>query len=210
MCGAWHAGGVFVVDAQLVGTVAMQRMVRDRVLVAATNRFAFPVDIEPTPGVRAWCVAPLVPAHTVLSGLAGLWVWKGGAWPGGACVVGRRGLHRANPRTTAHAGSEPVGYHSGLAWSDAATRFSTFNLASPARCCIDALRWEDHVNAIPAVASAVCGGGVTVGELGNEYGRDNPHGLGYTRLRHVWHELAPVLTGLEVKRAREKSRDVRC
>ena len=188
----------------------MHRMVRDHVLVAATNRFAFPVDIDATPGVRAWCVAPVVPAHTVLSGLAGLWVWQGGAWPGVVCVVGRRGLHRAHTRIAAQAGSEPVQYHSGLAWSDAVTKASSLNLAGAARCCVDALRWEDHVKAIPAVASAVCSGRVTVGDLGYEYGRDNPHGLGYTRLRHVWRELAPVLTGLEVKRAREKSRDERC
>lgn len=191
---------MLVVDAQAVGEVALHRMVRDRVVTAATDRFALPADVELTRGVRAWCVAPSVPGHTVVSGLAGLWVWHGGFWPGSVCVVGRRGLHRVvapAAQATAALIRDPVVFHSGLAWSSPAASIGNLRVASPARCCVDALRWEDHRLAIPAVSAAVTSGIVPLADLVAEQRIDNPRGSGYARLHQVWQELAPVLSGVK-------------
>lgn len=162
-------------------------------VLPATRRFSLPLDVPETRGIRAWCLAPSVPESTVVSGLAGLWVWHGGRWPGDVCVVGRRGLHRVSPATVGGQERDQVTFHSGLAWVHPATQLGTVRLAHPARCSIDALRWEDHRLVIPAVVAAVRVGHVAYVDLVAAQGADNPRGAGYARLRHVWRVLAPVL-----------------
>jgi len=189
---------MILIDADAVGSVTYDRLVRDGVVVPATRRFAFPADVNPSPGIRAWCVAPSVPTHTVLSGLAGLWVWHGGSWPGEVTVVGKRGLHRAAVNHHPGPARDRVTFHSGLAWRDPATTLGPIAIASPARCCSDALRWDAHRVAIPVVARTVATGAVPLASIIAEVRRDNLRGAGYARLAQLWRVLYPVLEGIDV------------
>lgn len=184
---------MLIVDAELVGPMVYARLVRDGSVVPATSRYGLPADIVGDAAIRAWCVGPSVPPHTVLSGLAGLWVWCAGEWPGAITVVGKRGLHRVvSPSATART-HDRVTYHSGLAWSDEATWIGPIAVASRARCCSDALRWEAHRKAIPTVAGLVASQQVDLDELRHEVLREDPRGAGFGRLHEVWTVLYPVL-----------------
>lgn len=200
---------MLLVDAHAVGPVAYARLVRDGVVVPATRRFALPADVVATPGIRAWCVAPSVPGHTVLSGLAGLWVWHGGQWPGEVTVVGKRGLHRTAPDDDPGPSGERVTFHSGLAWRDPATTIGPIAVANPARCCSDALRWDPHRAAIPSVCAVITNGAVPLTAVRHEVSRDNPCGAGYARLREVWRTLHPVLAALDAAHRAQRSAQTR-
>lgn len=184
---------MLLVDSDAVGRVAHARLLRDGVVVAATRRYSLPADVTSTSGIRAWCVGPSVPAHTVLSGLAGLWVWHGGVWPQEVTVVGKRGLHRVVTSHQPGTVRDRVTFHSGIAWMDPATRLGPVAIASAARCCSDALRWDDHRYAIPAVTRVVVNHSVPLSAIADEVARDNPCGAGYARLAQIWRELQPVL-----------------
>ncbi len=194
---------MFLVDSTALGRAGFSRMVRDGVVRPATRRFGLPLDIEVTAGVRACCVAPSVPAHTVLSGAAGLWVWHGGKWPGELTVVGERGLHRGVADHESSPLRDRVTFHSGLAWRDGGVRVGPVAVANTARCCVDALRWDGHRNAIPVVVEAVMTGNVSLTDLQVEVGRDDPRGSGYSRLREVWRVLYPVLSTVDLARKQE-------
>ncbi|WP_430869139.1 hypothetical protein [Demequina aurantiaca] len=187
---------MLLVDADAVGPVEFSRLVRDGHVSAATRRFALPRDVVSTPGIRALCVSPSVPERTVLSGLAGLWVWHGGRWPGEVTVVGKRGLHR-DAAGRREAGSDSVTFHSGIAWRDEPTVLGTVAIANPARCCSDALRWDAHAEAIPAIARVVARGFVRLASIEYEASRDNPRGAGYGRLSSLWQALRPALAELD-------------
>jgi hypothetical protein len=194
---------MLLISTDAVGPIALSRMARDRMITPATRAVALPMDVEPSPAIRARCVEPMVPRHTALSGLAGWWVWHGGVWPGEVCVVGARGLHRtAGSMTVASNDESRVGvapdreavtFHSGVAWRDPPLNIGSMRIATPARCCIDALRWDDHRLAIPAVSRAVAIGLISLEELEAELGRDNSQGPGFARLSNLWRALYPVL-----------------
>ncbi|WP_152650638.1 hypothetical protein [Demequina aurantiaca] len=188
---------MFLVDAAGFGATCYGRMVRDGVVVPATGRYGLPLDIVATPGLRACCVAPSVPAHTVLSGAAGWWVRHGGAWPGHVTVVGQRGLHRGVPVPESSPVSDRVTFHSGLAWRDGGLKIGPVAVASDTRCCVDAMRWDSHQGVIPMVVDAVATGKVTLAGLRAEVRRDDARGSGYARLRELWRELDPVLHSLD-------------
>lgn len=200
---------MLLVDAESLGRVAFERMIRDGYVVPATRRFAFPVDITVTPSIRAWCVVPMIPAHTVLSGLAGLWVWHGGQWPGEVTVVGKRGLHRSVAEEIPLATSDRTRFHSGLAWHDASVPMGPIAIANPARCCSDALRWDSHKRALVAVANAVKANKVPIRAIDYEVRRDDPRGAGYGRLAEVWQLLYPVLVAIDKDRGATRRGSVR-
>lgn len=172
---------MLIVDVADVGTSAVARMLREGIVTELGPRSVLPCDIESTPAIRALSIAALVPRHTVLSGLAGLWVWRGGTFPLEVTVVGERGLHRT--------ASARVGFHSGLTWRVPPSRLSGARVAPLARCCVDALRWEDHRAAIVAVAGVIVGGSITVADLDREVAREDTRGGGYRRLNSVWGAL---------------------
>jgi len=176
---------MLIVDVADVGNVAMARMLREGIVTQLGPRSALPYDVETTPAIRARSIAPLVPRHTVLSGLAGLWVWREGGFPPKVTVVGERGLHRT---ASAH-----VGFHSGLTWRVPSTNVSGVRVAPLTRCCMDALRWEDHRAGIPAIAGVIVAGATTVAELDREAAREDTRGGGYRRLSSVWGALRATL-----------------
>ncbi|PKQ26181.1 MAG: hypothetical protein CVT64_06890 [Actinobacteria bacterium HGW-Actinobacteria-4] len=188
-----------LVSRSRVGAVAFDRLIRDGTCTALSPAFALPRDIPETPGLRALAVRDSVPAHTVLSGLGGLWVALGGPPPPVLDVVGARGLHRVVTTDTPATGvpaTPQVAFHSGLAHTEASVTLMGLTVANIGRCCIDALRWGRHALAIPAVAGAVRGGDVTMEALHSAFAADHPRGPGHARLRSVWNGLAPALAGL--------------
>lgn len=191
---------MLMVDVEAVGPVALNRMARDGIVVSTTDQFALPRDIEATVGIRALSISHLVPGHTVLSALTGIWVWTGGQWPGAVRVVGARGLHRvtgkvggAEPGPGVVHGNHDVRFHSGVAWREDAQRVGAVRIAGLARCGVDALRWDDHRRAIPVVAGLVAKGAVTVADLLRERRLDSPQGAGYSRMANAWSALYPTL-----------------
>lgn len=185
-----------LVSRSRVGSVAFERLVRDGTCTPLSTAFALPRDLSESPSLRALAVRDYVPAHTVLSGLAGLWVATGGTAPAILDVVGPRGLHRVATAASTAAG-EPwapaVAFHSGRAASEPVISIAGLTMANIGRCCIDALRWGRHADAIPAVTRAVRQGAVTVRELQAAFASDSPRGSGHARLRSVWEALAPAL-----------------
>ncbi|HEX7590141.1 MAG TPA: hypothetical protein VF362_04090 [Demequinaceae bacterium] len=179
------------VSAQEVGPVALARMLRDGVLAPLAPRHGMPRDVPESSLARALCLSPVVPAHTVVSGLAGLWVRHGGAAPSVADLVGARGLHRAKPGAEARGWT--LVFHSGGAATGPRTEFGGIVVASAERCAADALRWRDLATAIEVVFLAVRAGSVEPAAIEALVVRDDPRGHGAARARYAWGALAATL-----------------
>ncbi len=177
-----------------VGPVAYGRMTRDRIVHPLLPGIAVPLDIPDVPGVRALALAPLIPRHTVVSGLAGLWVRHGEPFTTTIDVVGARGLHRTvNPEPTS---ALSVRFHSGNAINDALDTFSNVGVAPTPRCLVDAMRWAPAPLSIAATTQAVQSNHVTVADIQRCLARDDPRGAGYRRLESLWAALAPALRAI--------------
>jgi hypothetical protein len=186
-----HPGGVIPVSAQDVGAVALARMLRDGVLAPVAPRHGMPRDIPESSLARALCLAPVVPAHTVVSGLAGLWVRCGGTAPSVVDLVGVRGLHRAKPGADGHGWT--LVFHSGGAATGPRTAIGGIIVASAERCAADALRWRDLATAIEVVYGAVRAGSIEPTAIATLVARDDPRGHGAARARYAWGALAVTL-----------------
>lgn len=166
---------MLIVTPELVGRRPFARMLRDGTLVPFAPGAALPHDIADSPALRAHHAASRVPAHTVLTGTAALWVH--GIVPTAPCewtVTGPRGLHRT---------VDPLlDFHSGATASLAEQR-DALALAPVARACLDALRWQDLADALPATMAAIRAGAVTIADLRAALGADSPRGNGIARVR---------------------------
>jgi hypothetical protein len=150
-----------------------------------------PRDIPESPLARAICLLPVVPAHTVVSGLAGLWVRCGGAAPSVVDLVGARGLHRAKPGANARGWT--LVFHSGGAATGPRAQVGGIVVASAERCAADALRWRDLATAIEVVFLAVRAGSVEAAAVEALVFQDDPRGHGAARARHAWAALVAAL-----------------
>ncbi len=157
-----------------VGPLSHARLVRDGALVAVERGTARAPDIPDSRGVRALAAVARVPAHTVLTGLAALWVhgWVPSP-PATWHAVGARGLYR------------PAGclveLHSGRTAALAA-RIGRLSVAEPARSCLDALRWEPADPALRVVGASLATGRLSAPALAAELAREARTGSGYARL----------------------------
>jgi len=182
---------VIPVSAHEVGAVALARMLRDGVLAPLSPQHGMPLDIPVSPRARASSLAPVVPAHTVVSGLAGLWVHCGGAAPSVVDLVGARGLHRAKPGADARGWT--LVFHSGGAATGPRAEIGGIVVACAERCAADALRWRDLGAAIEAVFLAVRAGLINPAAIGAVVTNDDPRGQGAARARYAWEALATAL-----------------
>ena len=166
-------------------------MVRDGVVAGLSLDVAAPLDLPITAEDRASCLRGVVPAHTVVSGLTGLWVHVGGFRPIVIDLVGLRGLHRAPP------GSDPPGwrirFHSGPAASEPDLSLAGVRVASVERCVADGLRWAGLGEAIAATFRAVTNGSVDTEAVSALVGTTDPRGLGAMRMASAWHAIAEAL-----------------
>lgn len=195
----FHTEGMVMVTHETVGAAAFGRMLAAGVLTPLTSDTALPTDVPVSPATRALAVRAHVPDHTVLSGLAGLWVHGGGRCPAQVVVVGRRGLHRTvSPTATA---SPTAVFHSGPAHRESPVTLAGINIATVERCAVDALRWDDHREALPAVIDAVRAGRADAPRLADLVARESPVGAGHRRLTSVWRAVRPLLTSPRRTRA---------
>ena len=150
---------MLLVQRELVGAAAFSRLARSGLIHDVLGASALPADVPSSRPVRAHMVAPWIPAHTWLTGLAALWLEGFARTPAVLDLAGPRGAHRTVPAP----GSPPLAFHSGWLWGlpDAGPP----RAATVARACLDALAHSGAVDALPAVASALRGGATTVGEL---------------------------------------------
>lgn len=174
------------VRASEVGDLAYARLVRDGILLDALGPLALPRDVEPTAAIRRLALAPLVPGHTWATGLAALWVWGHTPAPSVVDLVGTRGLHRIVPRSP----TPTVVFHSGSAVGLAAG--TEPRLASPARACVDALRYGPAEAAIGAVVAARRAGTVRGQDMTAIARGVDPHTQGHAALMR----LVALLTAL--------------
>ncbi len=186
-----HPGGVIPVSAHDVGNVALTRMLRDGVLAPLAPRHGMPRDIPESSHARAICLLPVVPAHTVVSGLAGLWVRYGGAAPSVVDLVGARGLHRAKPGADARGWT--LVFHSGGAAAGPRTEIAGIVVASEERCAADALRWRELATALRVVFLAVRAGNIEPSAIEAVVTEDDPRGHGAARARYAWGALVAAL-----------------
>ena len=174
-----------------VGPVALARMLRDGVVAHLAPGYGMPLDLPVSPESRARALSPVVPAHTVVSGLAGLWVRHGGPVPPVVDLVGARGLHRAKPGADAKGWT--LVFHSGRAASEPRDVFATLAVANSERCAADALRWRSLGAAMDAVYRAVRSGQVDCAATQALVNGDDARGLGAARVRSAWEALMAAL-----------------
>ena len=110
--------------------------------------------------VRRHLLAPLIPAHAWVTGLAALWLDGLARAPEAIDLVVKRGAHRTEPSP----GSPPLEYHSGpLTWLDPMKVEP--RRATVTRACLDALAHSPAATAMPATASAITKGLTDLGRL---------------------------------------------
>ena len=168
-----------------VGRPQFARLLRDGIVAPLAAGVARPLDVPSSPGLRALACAH-VPRHTVLTGLAALWVYGRWARADGSApqapwhVVGVRGLSRTDDARLA--------FHSGVT-SRMGERTGPIRLAPVARACLDALRWEDETVARAATVAGLAAGWVTAPELRASLACDPANGAGYGRVAGIVREL---------------------
>jgi hypothetical protein len=178
---------VIPLSAEDVGPIALSRMLRDGVVAHLAPGYGMPLDLPVSPETRARTLSPVVPAHTVVSGLAGLWVRHGGPAPLIVDLVGVRGLHRAKPGADAKGWT--LVFHSGRAALGRRDVYATVAVASSERCAADALRWRSLGAALDAVYRALRSGQVDCAATQAIVDGDDARGLGAARVRSAWEAL---------------------
>ena len=176
---------MLLVTPGAVGRPAYARMLRDGTLAPFAPGSARPADVPDSPALRAHHAAGRVPAHTVLTGIAALWVHGLVAVaPPTWHVAGARGLHRiVDPQLV---------FHSGVTSRLGVTREGC-RVAPATRACLDALRWEDLEAAIPVTIAAIRSGDAPLPELRAALSEDSPRGAGIARVRAA---LATIMVAL--------------
>jgi len=172
------------------GAVAYARLVRDKVVLPLLPDVALPRDIPDSPGMRALALAPYLPNHGVLSGLAGLWVHGCGVAPGSLLLVGERGTHRRS--TVGVHARHHLNWHAGAAFVEARASFALPDIARAARCAADALRWEEADEAVHRVAEAIEAGMVAAVDVRRVVEGDSDRGRGYLDMVAAWRRVAAV------------------
>jgi len=142
-----------------VGSTAFARLQRDGLVHTRLGSVALPADVPSTRALRLQLIAPLVPQHTWLTGLAALWLEGLAPSPSALDLAGPRGTHR----TLAVPGSPPLAFHSGWLWGlpDAPSP----RAATVTRACLDALTHSSVRAALPAVMRALGAGATSVNDL---------------------------------------------
>jgi hypothetical protein len=180
-----------LVSSADVGPVSLDRMAREGIVVPLGPGFGAPVDLPVIRADRARPLSGVVPGHTVVSGLAGLWIHSGGCRPRDLDLVGARGLHRLPP------GSHPPGwilrFHSGAAALEPAEAFHGVRVAGPARCAVDSLRWDELGRAIPMVVACLRSGAVKRDEVAALVAGESRRGAGASRARNAWSAIEQAL-----------------
>src|SRR4051812_41855559 len=103
---------MLVVDRSRVGVMAFSRLQREGLVHCAFGAWALPRDILSTRPLRAHLLAPLVPAHAWVTGLAALWLEGCCGPPPVIDLVTARGAHRTEPKP----GSPSLAFHTGKLW----------------------------------------------------------------------------------------------
>ena len=142
-----------------VGPVAFSRLERDGLIHEVLGGVAVANDVPSTRGLRMHMIAPLVPSHMWLTGLATLWLEGAAPPPRVIDVAGPRGAHRTVPSP----GSPPLSFHSG--WLGGLPDAAPPRVATVTRACLDALSHSRATEALPAVASAVRARATSIAEL---------------------------------------------
>lgn len=186
-----HPRGVDLISADDVGPVSLNRMTREGVLTSVGPGWGAPLDLPVIRADRARPLVGIVPSHTVVSSLAGLWIHAGGRRPRILDLVGERGLHRTPPGT--HPPGWILRFHSGAAAFEPADILAGVRVAAPSRCIVDALRWGDLGVVFPVVIEALRKEIVTRDEVTDVIGRENPRGRGASRSTNAWEAIDRVL-----------------
>jgi len=141
---------MLLVTRDRVGPIAFSRLVADGLVHNVIANRAMPADVEDSRAVREYLLAPFVPSHAWLTGLAVLWIDGLCAAPPHLDLATPRGTHRTLPAE----GGPGVVFHMGSLFGLASDP-SGLRTATPARACIDALVHSPATKAIPATASAL-------------------------------------------------------
>lgn len=181
-----------LVTAADLGMVAIDRMVRDRVVLHLAPGFAVPLDLPVTVEDRVMCVVAAVPCHTVVSGHAGLWLALGGQRPLSLTLVGRRGLHRTP--LDAQLFGWRTAFHSGPAAHESCSFTGGVRIASIERCVADALRWDDLARAFPACIAAIREGYADQRQIRRMVNSADAKGTGSARAISAWVALSGLST----------------
>lgn len=150
---------MLVVRRRDFGDVAFSRLARDGMVHDVLGEWALPADVPSTRALREHRLAPLVPPHVWVTGLAALWLHGLAPAPAVLDVAGIRGAHRAVPAP----GSPPLVLHTGptVGLPDAGSP----KTATVTRACVEAL-WHSPADlALPPVLRAVREGATSVDEL---------------------------------------------
>ena len=148
-----------------IGEAMARQLVAEGTAVVAVARRedrlrALPGDVASTRELREHMIAPLVPGHAWVTGLAALWVYGMCPAPPAIDLAARRGAHRTEPQP----GSPPLVFRTGkLLGFEQAARGP--NLAPAARACIDALAHSRPADALHATVVALRRGVTTAEEL---------------------------------------------
>lgn len=151
---------MLIVDRSRVGAVTFARLQREGIVHGAFGDWALPRDIRSTRAVRAHLLAPLVPRHAWVTGLAALWLEGFCDPPRVIDLVAGRGAHRTEPKP----GSPPLVFHTGKLWGlDRDARWPRRTVVT--RSCLDALAHSPAAAALPATASGLRAGATSVAAL---------------------------------------------
>ncbi|WP_062202202.1 hypothetical protein [Demequina salsinemoris] len=145
-----------------IGSPGYARAVREGSLMPLTATSGAPVDIPASPTLRGLALSVDIPRGAVVSGLAGIWVLRGGLLPSTVDVVRRSGSHRAR---TSPRGAQRIRIHAAGATELPTVAAGPLAVAAPARCLVDALRWAPLRLAIPLVWRELRDDGVSEREV---------------------------------------------
>lgn len=171
-----------------IGTVALDRLMRDRMVVALHADGALPADIESDSGLRAASLAHAVPSHTSLTGLGALWVRGIGPSPRTVIVAAPPGAHRVGSpgliASTLRTSGGTV---------DRSTGIAGVRCAAPADAAADALRWERLDRTYPVLAAALRSGEISDAAVDEAIRIRSPKAPGFRRMAEAWEALAGAL-----------------
>lgn len=171
-----------------IGPAAFARLSRDGLIHEVLGGVALPADVPSTRALRCHMVAPYVPAHVWLTGLAALWVEGHAAVPPVLDLVGPRGAHR----TLASLGSPPLTFHCG--WLGGCLPDAPSPRAvTLARACLDAVSHSAAATALPAIASALRAGATSIDALAAELEHVDPHTPYRKRVEGIVGALAAIV-----------------
>lgn len=178
---------MLVVDRSRVGDVAFSRLVREGLVHDAVGAWALPHDIRSTRALRAHLIAPLVPGHTWLTGLALLWLEGLCGPPDVVDLAAARGAHRTEPSP----GSPVLAFHTARVWG-IDPRATAPPRVTVTRACLDALAHSAPWVALPATASALRRRATTIPKLTAALKRLDSRTTNWSRVKGLVEALATL------------------